>query len=131
MRNKLVNCTRKFVEHIWLLISWIINLVFGLVSFFCRNDTRKIAIVTLIEKALISVLNFLAILDVPICFKFIINKDPIEDCQKLLKHIYSSELYFDTLKELAVNGNKEAEDLINNLNSAGQNITNNLKLNKK
>ena len=50
MRNKCVNCAKKLVEHIWLLISWFINAVCGIISFNYRNDSEKTATIILIEK---------------------------------------------------------------------------------
>ena len=124
MRNKCANCAKKLVEHIWILISWLINAVCGFVS----------AMVILIEKLLISLSNLLAILDVPICCKVTTNttnKDPIEEGKKLLNRIYASDNYFVKLKELAAKGNKDAEELLKKLNLAGQTMINNLISNKK
>ena len=55
------------------LISWLINVVFGIVSFKYRKDTEKTAIIILIEKLLISLSNLLAFLNAPICCKIAIN----------------------------------------------------------
>ena len=124
MRNKCANCAKKLVEHIWILISWLINAVCGFVS----------AMVILIEKLLISLSNLLAILDVPICCKVTTNttnKDPIEEGKKLLNRIYASDNYFVKLKELAAKGNKDGEELLKKLNLAGQAMINNLISNKK
>ena len=82
---------------------------------------------------MISLSNLLAILDAPICCKVTTNttnNDPIEEGKKLLKLIYASDVIFKILKELAANGNKYAENLLKNLNSAGQAMINNLILNK-
>ena len=54
------------------------------------------------------------------------NKDLIEEGKKILSLIKLSDDIFEELKELAANGNKDAEDLLKNLNSAGQNMINNL-----
>jgi predicted DNA-binding antitoxin AbrB/MazE fold protein len=54
------------------------------------------------------------------------NKDLIEEGKKILSLIKLSDDTFEELKELASNGNKDAEDLLKNLNSAGQNKINNL-----
>ena len=54
------------------------------------------------------------------------NKDLIEEGKKILSLIKLSDDTFEELKELASNGNKDAEDLLKNLNSAGQNMINNL-----
>ena len=59
------------------------------------------------------------------------NKDPIEEGKNLLSLISDSEQNLESLKELAANGNKDAENLLQNLNSAGQAMINNLILNKK
>ena len=99
-----------------------------------RNDTKKIPTIILIEKILIPLSNLLAILDVPICYKVSINttnKDPIEEGKNLLNLINVSDDTFEKLKELAANGNKDAEALLKNLNSAGQAMINNLISNKK
>ena len=142
MRNKCANCAKKLMEHIWILISWLINAVCGFVSFIYRNDTEKTAKVILIEKILISLSNLLAILDVPICCKVTTNttnttnitnttnttkKDPIEEGKNLLSLISDSKRNLELLKELAANGNKEAEKLLKYLNSAGQAMINNIK----
>ena len=52
------------------------------------------------------------------------NKDLIEEGKKILSLIKLSDDTFEELKELASNGNKDAEDLLKNLNSAGQNMIN-------
>jgi hypothetical protein len=130
MRNKCANCAKKLMKHIWILISWLINAVCGFVSFIYRNDTEKTAKVILIEKILISLSNLLAILDVPICCKVTTNttnKDPIEEGKNLLSLISDSKKNLELLKELAANGNKEAEKLLKYLNSAGQAMINNIK----
>ena len=119
MRNKFDNCAITFVEHIWLLISWITNVVCGFVSFKYRNDSEKTATIILIEKLLISLSNLFAKLNVPICCKKAINiknEDPIEEGKKLLNLMKVSGDTFEKLKELAANGNKDAEDLLKNLN---------------
>ena len=54
------------------------------------------------------------------------NKDLIEEGKKILSLIKLSDDIFEELKELAANGNKDAEDLLKNLNSSGQNMINNL-----
>ena len=54
------------------------------------------------------------------------NKDLIEEGKKILSLIKLSDDTFEELKELASNGNKDAEDLLKNLNSAGHNMINNL-----
>jgi predicted DNA-binding antitoxin AbrB/MazE fold protein len=54
------------------------------------------------------------------------NKDLIEEGKKILSLIKLSDDTFEELKELASNGNKDAEDLLKNLNSSGQNMINNL-----
>ena len=134
MRNKCDNLAKKFVEHIWLLISWIINAVCGFVSFKYRNDSEKTATIILIEKLLISLSNLFAMLNVPICCKKPINttnKDPIEEGKQLLNLMKVSSDTFEKLKELAANGNKDAEDLLKNLNSTGQTMINKLILIKK
>ena len=108
---------KKLVEHIWILVSWLINSVCGFVSFVFRNDTKKIPTIILIEKILISLSNLLAILDVPICCKVSINttnKDPIEEGKNLLNLINVSDDTFGKLKELVTNGNKDAENLLEN-----------------
>ena len=77
---------QKMMEHIWILISWLINAVCGFVSFKYRNDTEKTAKIIFIEKILDSLPNLLAILDVPICYKVTTNttdKDPIEKGKQL------------------------------------------------
>ena len=134
MTNKCANCGKKLVKHIWILISWLINTVCGIVSFKYRNDTKKSAKIIFIEKLLVSLPNLLAILDVPICCKVTTNttdKDPIEEGKKLLNLINTSVDNCGKLKELAANGNKDAEELLKNLNSAGQTMINNLISNKK
>ena len=134
MGNKWANCAKKLVEHIWILISCLINAVCGFVSFIYINETEKTAMVILIEKNLISLSNLLAILDAPICRKLTTNttnKDPIEEGKNLLSLISDSEQNLESLKELAANGNKDTENLLQNLNSAGQAMINNLILNKK
>ena len=130
MRNKCANCAKKLMKHIWILISWLINAVCGFVLFIYRNDTEKTAKAILIEKILISLPNLLAILDVPICCKVTTNttnKDPIEEGKNLLSLISDSKRNLELLKELAANGNKEAEKLLKYLNSAGQAMINNIK----
>ena len=92
-----------------------------------RNGTEKTAIIILIEKILISLSNFLAILEAPICCKIDINttnKNPFEEGKKILNLIQSSGYIFKELKGLAANGNKNVEDLLKNLHSAGQNMIN-------
>ena len=54
------------------------------------------------------------------------NKDLIEEGKKILSLIKLSDDTFEELKELAANGNKDTKDLLKNLNSAGQNMINNL-----
>ena len=142
MRNKCANCAKKLMKHIWILISWLINAVCGFVSFIYRNDTEKTAKVILIEKILISLSNLLAILDVPICCKVTTNttnttnitnttnttkKDPIEEGKNLLSLISNSKHILELLKESAANGNEDADNLLKNLNSAGQAMINNIK----
>ena len=122
MRDRCANCAKKLVKHIWILISWLINVVCGFVSFIYRNDTEKTAMAILIEKILISLPNLLAILDATICC----NKDPIEEGKNLLSLISASKENLELLKELANKGNKDANKLICNLNSAGQDMINNL-----
>ena len=125
MWNKCANCAKKLMEHIWILISWLINAVCGFVSFIYRNDTEKTAKAILIEKILISLPNLLAILDVPICCKVTTNttnKDPIEEGKNLLSLISDSKRNLELLKELA-----DAEKLLDNLNLAGQAMINNIK----
>ena len=58
-------------------------------------------------------------------------KYPIEEDKKLLSLINVSGDTFEKLKELAANGNKDTEDILKNLNSAGQTMINNLISNKK
>ena len=130
MRNKCANCAKKLMKHIWILISWLINAVCGFVSFIYRNDTEKTAKVILIEKILISLSNLLAILDVSICCKVTTNttnKDPIEEGKNLLSLISNSKHILELLKESAANGNEDADNLLKNLNSAGQAMINNIK----
>jgi hypothetical protein len=91
------------MEHIWILISWLINAVCGFVLFIYRNDTEKTAKAILIEKILISLPNLLAILDVPICCKVTTNttnKDPIEEGKNLLSLISNSKHILELLKYL-------------------------------
>ena len=129
MRNKCSNFAKKLVEHIGILISWLINVVCGFVSFNYRNDTEKTPIIILIEKLLIFLSNLLAVLNAPICCKKAINttnKDPIEEGKKILRLINLSGEIFGKIKELAANGNKDAEELQKNINSAGQTMINNL-----
>ena len=117
------------MEHIWILISWLINAVCGFVSFKYWNDTEKTAKIIFIKKLLISLPNLLAILNIPICCKVTTNtidKDPIEEGKKLLSLINASVDFCEKLKELAANGNKDVEELLKNLNSAGQTMINNL-----
>ena len=52
------------------------------------------------------------------------NKDLIEEGKKILSLIKLSDDTFEELKELASNGNKDAEDLLKNLNTEGQNMIN-------
>ena len=69
----------------------------------------------------------------PICCKVTTNttnKDPIEEGKNLLSLISDSEQNLESLKELAANGNKDAENLLQNLNSAGKAMINNLILKK-
>jgi hypothetical protein len=130
MRNKCANCAKKLMEHIWILISWLINAVCGFVLFIYRNDTEKTAKAILIEKIVISLPNLLAILDVPICCKVTTNttnKDPIEEGKNLLSLISNSKHILELLKESAANGNEDADNLLKNLNSAGQAMINNIK----
>jgi hypothetical protein len=118
------------MKHIWILISWLINAVCGFVLFIYRNDTEKTAKAILIEKIVISLPNLLAILDVPICCKVTTNttnKDPIEEGKNLLSLISNSKHILELLKESAANGNEDADNLLKNLNSAGQAMINNIK----
>lgn len=134
MRNKCVNCAKKLLEHIWLLISWFINAVCGIISFNYRNDSEKTATIIFVEKLLISLSNLFAMLNVPICCKKAINiknEDPIEEGKKLLSLMNVSEDIINKLRELAANKNKDAEELLKNLNSAGQTMINKLILIKK
>ena len=122
------------MEHIWLLISWFINAVCGIISFNYRNDSEKTATIILIEKLLISLSNLFAMLNVPICCKKTINiknEDPIEEGKKLLNLMNVSEDIINKLRELAANKNKDAEELLKNLNLAGQTMINKLILIKK
>ena len=73
-------------------------------------------------------------LNVPICCKKAINiknEDPIEEGKKLLNLMNVSEDIINKLRELAANKNKDAEELLKNLNSAGQTMINKLILIKK
>ena len=73
-------------------------------------------------------------LNVPICCKKAINiknEDPIEAGKKLLNLMNVSEDIINKLRELAANKNKDAEELLKNLNLAGQTIINKLILIKK
>ena len=129
MRNKCANCAKKLLEHIWILISWLINAVCGVVLVKYRNDTEKTAITILIAKLLISLSNLLAILNVPICCKMtnnITNNDSIEEGKILLNLITSSDKIFEKLKGLADNGNQEERNLLESLNSVGSTMVNNL-----
>ena len=129
MRNKCANCAKKLLVHIWILISWLINAVCGIVLFKYRNDSEKTAITILKEKLLISLSNLLAILNVQICCKMsnnMTNNDSIEEGKNLLNLINSSDIIFEKLKGLAANGNQEAKNLLESLNSAGLTMVNNL-----
>ena len=58
--------------------------------------------------------NLLAVLNAPICGKIAINitnKDPIGEGKKILKLTNLSGEIFEKIKELAVNGNKDTEEL--------------------
>lgn len=73
-------------------------------------------------------------LNVPICCKKAINiknEDPIEEGKKLLNLMNVSEDILNKLRELAANKNKDAEELLKNLNLAGQTMINKLILIKK
>ena len=73
-------------------------------------------------------------LNVPICCKKAINiknEDPIEAGKKLLNLMNVSEDIINKLRELAANKNKDAEELLKNLNLAGQTMINKLILIKK
>ena len=129
MRNKCANSAKKLLVHIWILISWLINAVCGIVLFKYRNDSEKTAITILKEKLLISLSNLLAILNVQICCKMpnnMTNNDSIEEGKNLLNLINSSDIIFEKLKGLAANGNQEAKNLLESLNSAGLTMVNNL-----
>ena len=63
---------------------------------------------------MISLSNLLVVLNAPICCKIAINitnKDPIEEGKKILKLTNLSGEIFEKIKELAVNGNKDTEEL--------------------
>ena len=117
------------MEHICILISWLINSICGFASFMYTNDIEKTAAIILKEKLLISLSNLLAVLNVPICCIMAINttnKGLIEEGKKLLNLFNVFGDTFENLKDLAAIGNKDAEDLLKNFNSEGQAMINNL-----
>ena len=127
MKNNCANCGKKIVEHIWILISWLISVICGFVSFIYRKDSEKTAIIIFIDKILTSLTDLLSILKVPICCKMkedTKSQDPIEDCKKLIGNISVSNEIIEKLKQLAANGNQDAKDLLKNLKTAGQNMIN-------
>ena len=46
------------MEHLWILMSWLINAVCGIAAFIYRKNSEKTAIIILIEKLLIKILFF-------------------------------------------------------------------------
>ena len=56
------NCGKKLKDNMWDIMAIIIKLVICIISYLCRNDPKKMAVIILIDTLLAIVLRVLTIL---------------------------------------------------------------------
>ena len=138
-----INCINNMNVQVWVAISFIVNLIFGIFLLVWKDDNSKTAAINAIDKIINAIIQILVLLKGHFCFKEKIKEEKegeeIEKASEILKEIGTqkntiNELIIFVRKNKNIQNEKKKEEiesikkLLKNIRKEEENIIEMLKL---